>query len=88
LRLNLIGELHCRGLGGNFGVDKTRELVDERYFFPNINKYVKKFVECCKISQLDKGRNTKSGLYTPLPVLKKPWEDISMYFDLGLPKKQ
>ena len=56
LRLNLIQELCRKGLGGHFGVDKTKELVDERFVCPNINKCVKKFVEFYIICQLAKGR--------------------------------
>jgi hypothetical protein len=86
LRLNLIRYLHRGGLDGHFGVDKTKELMDERYFWPNINKYVKRFVECCRICQLAKGRSQNTRLYTPLLVPEKSWEDISMDFNLGLPK--
>jgi hypothetical protein len=60
--------------------------VDERYFWPNINKYVKKFVECYRICQLAKERSQNTELYTHLPILEKLWEDISMDFVLGLPK--
>lgn len=28
----------------------------------------------------------KSGLYTPLPVVKAYWKDVSMIFMIGLPK--
>lgn len=70
----------------HFGVDKTKELVDERYFWPSTNKDVKRFVECCRICQLAKGRSQNTGLYTPLLVLKKPWKDINTDFILELPK--
>jgi hypothetical protein len=57
LRLNIIQELHRGGLGGHFGVDKTKPLLDERYFWSSINKDIKKFIECCRICQLAKGRS-------------------------------
>ena len=67
-------------------MDKTSKLVKERYFWPSINKDVRKFVECCRVCQLAKGRSQNIGLYTPLSVPKKPWEDVSMDFVLGLLK--
>jgi hypothetical protein len=88
LRLNLIRELHSRGLGGNFGFDKTTMLVKERLFCHSINKDVRKFVECCIIFQLVKGKSQNTGLYTPLLVPKRSWEDINMEFVLGLPRTQ
>jgi hypothetical protein len=88
IRLNLIKELHSGGLGGHFGIDKTTSLVKERYFWPSFNKDVQNFVEGCRICQLAKGKSQNTGLYTPFPVPKGPWEDISMDFVLGLPMTQ
>jgi hypothetical protein len=84
--LNLIRELHIGGLGGHCGMEKTTSLVKEWYFWPNINKDVRKFVECCSICQLAKGRSQNIGHYTPLLVPERPWEDVSMDFILGLPR--
>ena len=64
----MIRELHSGGLGGHFGFDITIELVKERYFWPNMNKYDRKFVEGCSIYQLAKGKSRNIGLYTPLLV--------------------
>jgi hypothetical protein len=69
-------------------MDKTTSLVKEWYFWPNINKDVRKFVECCRVCQLSKGRSQNTRLYTPLPVPERPWEDVSMDFVLGLPMTQ
>lgn len=63
-------------------------MLKERYFWPSINKDVKKFVECCRVFQLAKGRSQNMGLYTPLLGPKKPWEDVSMNFVLGMPSTQ
>jgi hypothetical protein len=80
---DLIRELHSGGLSGHFGNDKTRALVEERYFWPSIGKDVRRLVEGCRICQHAKGRSQNTSLYTPLPILKKPLEDVSMDFVLG-----
>jgi hypothetical protein len=44
-RENLTRELHSGGLSVHFGHDKTRDLFEERYFWPSIGKYVRRLVE-------------------------------------------
>ena len=43
-------------------------------------------MKSCGVCQVAKGVSQNIGLYTPIVVLKKPWNDISMDFVLGFPK--
>jgi hypothetical protein len=47
-----------------------------------------RFVERCVTCHKAKSKLNTHVLYTPLPAPKVPWEDISMYFILGLPRTQ
>ena len=88
MRDNIIQEKHSGALSGHFGLDKTLELVHRNYFWPKLQKDVRKFVEECTICQKSKGKSTNAGLYQPLPIPSRPWESISMDFVMGLPRTQ
>jgi hypothetical protein len=88
MRENLLKEKHSGGLAGHFGHDKTFEKMSESYFWPGMQSEVKRFVDRCRICHHSKGRKQNARFYEPLPTPKKPWDEISMDFVLGLPRTQ
>ena len=81
----LVWEIHGVGLVGHFGQDKTIEEVERQFYWPSLKRGVAKIVGQCSTCQLAKHRKQNTGLYTPLPVPDRPWQDVSMDFVLGLP---
>jgi hypothetical protein len=58
-----------------------------RHFYsPKMRCDVERYVRRCTTCQTAKSRLHLHGLYTPLPIPKMLWEDISMDFVLGLPR--
>ncbi|PKI40816.1 hypothetical protein CRG98_038827 [Punica granatum] len=85
LHLQIIKKLHGEC---HVGRDRTLLLVQGSYFWPTIRKEVEKYVQKCRVCNVSKGTATNDGLYMPLPVPSRPWEDVSMDFVLGLPRTQ
>ena len=88
LRLSILDELHGGTLGGHFGEAKTLALVKTNFFWPKLETAVARFIKRCVVCMMAKSHGNNEGLYTPLPVPKAPWEDVSLDFVLGLPKTQ
>ena len=62
--------------------------MKKNFFWPKLETEVATFVKRCVVCMMAKTRGNNVGLYTPLPVPKAPWEDISLEFVLGLPRTQ
>ncbi|PKI54050.1 hypothetical protein CRG98_025544 [Punica granatum] len=83
IRLQIIKELHGEG---HVGRDRTLQLVQGLYFWPTIRKEVEKYVQRFQVCNVSKEMATNAGLYMPLPIPSRPWDDVSMDFVLGLPR--
>ena len=73
-------------LAEHFGIDKTRELVGRKYYWPNLRKDVKNFIRGCDVCLTSKAVRHK--LYRDLqflPVSSHQWKDLSIDFVMGLP---
>ena len=68
------------------GHNKTIEVVEHLFYWPSLKRDVAKLVDRCHTCQLAKQGKQNPGLYMPLPIPNRPWEDISMDFMLGLLK--
>ena len=87
IRSLLIHEVHGGGLAGHVGIQKTMELLQAHFYWPKMLATVHHVVSRCSTCQRAKMVFHK-GLYKPLPVPERPWEDVSMDFIVALPRTQ
>jgi len=73
---------------GGVLVVKTLDVLDEHFYWPKMKNNVQGICDKCITCMKAKSRIQPQGLYTPLPVAKEPWVDISMDFILGLPRSK
>ncbi|XP_071739767.1 uncharacterized protein [Rutidosis leptorrhynchoides] len=88
LREAIIIESHDGGLVGHIGLNKTLALIRGHFFWPHMELDVNRMVTRCRVCHIAKLQGSNVGLYLPLPVPVKPWEDVSLDFVMGLPRTQ
>ena len=49
IRTELISRHHDDPLAGHFGIDKTRELIGRKYYWPSLRKDVEAYVKGCDV---------------------------------------
>ena len=86
LQDQLTWECHSGGLAGHFGRDKTITAVEHQFYWPSLKRNVGNIVAQCRVCAFAKQVRKNDGLYTPLPVPTRPWDDVSMDFVVGLPR--
>ena len=77
---------HNHPLVGHFGIDKTGELVGQKYYWPNLRKDIKNYDRGCDICLTSKTICHKpyENLQS-LSVSTHRWKDLLMNFVTGLP---
>ena len=68
--------VHSSVFGGHLGVEKTREKITSRFYFPKINQKIEKFIRECDTCQ--KVKTTAQNIAPLIPILpSKPSELIT-----------
>jgi hypothetical protein len=72
-------------IGWHFGVEKTMAVLQKHFYWPKLQQDVSKYIRSYTTCATSKPTIKKQGLYTPLPIPKKPWESILMDYMSGFP---
>ena len=86
IRTELISRHHDDPLAGHFGIEKTRELLAQKYFWPSLRHNVEAYVKGCDVCLASKA--VKHKPYSDFQSLLIPihwWKDLLMDFVAGLP---
>jgi len=86
IKRDILRDCHDSPLVGHVGAHKTKNLVERLFYWPTIDRDVRKYVQQCHSCQSNKAGNQQpAGLLQPLPVPSEPWESVSMDFITHLP---
>ena len=87
LQYKILHEHHDSPLAGHLGIEKTIKNIQWDYYWPNMLKEIKEYVQSCDLCQRNKSSNqTPAGLLQPLPIPTKKFEQVTMDFIVQLPR--
>ncbi|KAL4352593.1 hypothetical protein GQ457_06G013560 [Hibiscus cannabinus] len=87
LKSLLLREYHGSIRGGHAGILRTFQRISANFYWKNMRKEVRQYVNECQVCQRMKSDSlSPAGLLQPLPIPEQVFEDISIDFITGLPK--
>ncbi len=85
-RTQLIHSAHSSLGTGHPGANATLSLLKDRYWWPNMARDVRRFVQGCEECAISKSpRHLPAGKLLPLPVPNRPWSHLGVDFVTDLP---
>ena len=85
IKMEIISRHSNNPLTGHFGIDKTRELIARKYYWPSLQTDVEAYVKACDVCLASKAIRYKPyGNFQSLPVPTQWGKDLSMDFVTGL----
>jgi Integrase zinc binding domain/Chromo (CHRromatin Organisation MOdifier) domain len=77
---------HDDQLAGHWGIEKTRELLERKFYWPTLVVDVREYVTTCFTCQnIAISRHKPYGKLESLPVPEGPWQEVSLDFITQLP---
>ncbi len=81
IRSELISRHHDDPLVDHFGIEKTRELIARKYYWPTLQQDVEAYVKGCNVCLASKAVCHKPyGNLQSLPIPTHRWKNLSMNF--------
>ena len=86
IRTELISRHHNNKLASHFDIEKTRELVAQKYYLPTLRHDVEDYLKGCDVCMTSKAvRHKPYGDLQSLLIPNHRWKDLSIEFVTGLP---
>ena len=87
LRKLIMESEHDIRMAGHMGMDKTMELVDRKFYWPEMAMDIEDYVRSCEDCQKNKAsQHKRHGALHPLELSSAPWDAISIDVMTQLPK--
>ncbi|XP_063060131.1 uncharacterized protein LOC134453222 [Engraulis encrasicolus] len=77
---------HTHPLGAHLGVEKTKERILKRFYWPGIHKEIENYCRSCPECQLRAPKPSYRSPLIPLPVIETPFERIGLDIVGPLPR--
>uniref|UniRef100_A0A8C5P854 Gypsy retrotransposon integrase-like protein 1 n=1 Tax=Leptobrachium leishanense TaxID=445787 RepID=A0A8C5P854_9ANUR len=88
-RKELLSCYHASRPAGHPGIKRTLSALTPMYWWPDIAKDVREYVQACVVcAQSKASTQCPAGLLQPLAIPDKPWSHISMDFIVDLPPSE
>ena len=75
-------------LAGHLGVEKTRQRILRRFYWPTVFKDIEEYCRCCERCQKSNPRKVQPAPLIPLPVITEPFRRIAMDIVGPLPRSR
>ena len=77
---------HDYQFAGHWGVEKTKELLQRKFYWPDLANDVREYISTCPVCQKNAApRHKPYGKLDPLPIPARPWQEVSLDFITQLP---